>query len=316
MAQHDGLHNPSARPSNPATEDGSKSPIAGYLTLRDDSGNPREFAVLPVAGRSPKDGIPTVSWLIARAIDNHAEHARDLERALADADAYSDELRVERDDAIAEAQSQRELVASLQSRLEALNAELKEWRKRASVAEGQLLGAHLKQSEAADRDVDRDAEGDTERGAEPDAPGDEVVLGPDAATAGALEGEDGLADAQDKLARVTDNWLQAEAKCDSAWRRVGEIQAELDQFREQSIARSARQRRDAQLDMARAMEQASLKLVGVKEQLRRSEEQCQELKSKLAQAETDHAVLETRLAAVETARAELEAKMRNIGRTR
>ncbi len=101
-----------------------------------------------------------------------------------------------------------------------------------------------------------------------------------AASSGAAAA-DQVTELESKLERVTKNWRDAEAKSDEVWRRVGELQAELEAHREQAVVKSAEQRREAQKALARAMEEAQSKLVGVKNQLDREEQRSAELERQL-----------------------------------
>lgn len=87
-----------------------------------------------------------------------------------------------------------------------------------------------------------------------------------------------LAETRRKLDRVTDNWKQAEAKNDDVWRRVGELQTELGQLREQTMESARRQRQQAQVDLARALEKSSVDLLTAQERQARAERETAELR--------------------------------------
>lgn len=256
--------------------------VAGFFALGGKGGEPaRGFAIveLPVGFgpgtrvRPAQAAQASVSERIAVALEAHAAHARDLELALAEKTAYVDELVAERDEAV---ERERAALASrsvLEERVAALDGDVKQWRSRASIAEGELLRARLDLQATQDGSAQREL---AQRTAASEAELDEV---------------------RGKLEQATRGWRAAEAKSDAVWRRVGEIQAELDGEREKAVARSAEQRRTSQLAMVKAAEEASQKLVSVRDQLQRTEARCEELEARLRESEAARAALEARLGA-------------------
>ncbi len=241
--------------------------VSGYIALGGKGEEPaRGFAIvsLPTGvgpqaiGRSIETGQPTVSERISAALQAHDRQVRELETALAEKSAYIEELLADRDRVVAAAVAEAE--AARDQRAEELAGEIREWRKRAAIAEGEALRARTENPIHAE-DVAR------------------------------IRAE--LESVQAEIERATDNWRQAEKRGDTAWRRVGEIQSELEEHREKSIARSAEQRRSAQLELARARDEASGKLVAVRDQLIRSERRVEALEQKLADAEAARAELES-----------------------
>lgn len=255
--------------------------VAGYVALGGKKGErARGFAIVEIPegigpaaiGRHMESPRPSASERIALALDAHAAYAWDLELALAEKTAYVDELLAEREEFLQRREGEALGVRALEARIAELEAQNREWRSRAAIAEGEALRARLEVAVLRGE-------------APPDLTSEERIA--------ALEAE--LEEAREKLERATRNWRDAEAKSDAAWRRVGEIQTELDEQRERAVTRSAEQRRTSQMAMTKAMEDASLKLVGVRDQLLRCEKRCDELKAELEAAERARAELTARL---------------------
>jgi chromosome segregation ATPase len=277
MGEHDREDSPLSRWLSGLAHDLPDGEVAGYIALggsKDQRARGYAIVQLPAAvgpaalGQHMERPRRTVSERIAAVLDGHAAYARDLEERLAEATAYIDELVAERDQALAR-EGGAEVVRALQARAGELEAQVRQWRQRAAVAEGEALRARLERPEPDPAEA-----ADSERIA-------------------ALEAE--LEAVRVKLERAAQNWREAEAKSDAAWRRVGEIRTELEEHKEQAVARSARQRRAAQLELARAREDASMKLVGVRDQLLRCEKRCAELEAELRASEAARVVLEARL---------------------
>jgi DNA repair exonuclease SbcCD ATPase subunit len=276
MGEHDREDSQLSRWLSGLAHDLPDGEVAGYIALGGSKDGPaRGYAIvqLPAAvgpaaiGQHMEAPRRTVSERIAAVLDAHAAHARDLEERLAEATAYIDELVAERDQALAR-EGGAEAVRALEARAGELEAQVRQWRQRAAVAEGEALRARLERPEP-----------------DPAQAQDERVA--------ALQAE--LDDTRARLERATRNWREAEAKSDAAWRRVGEIRTELEEHKEQAVARSARQRRATQLELARAREDASMKLVGVRDQLLRCEKRCAELEAELGACQAMRAELEARL---------------------
>jgi hypothetical protein len=217
---------------------------------------------------------------IDRALASHAEAMADMEGVVSERDAFIVELREELEvarSARSDAVSKSRL---LEVKLDEVKAELGESRSAAATAEGTIL--RLRNEGAGDGPLT-----------------DERVS--------ELEGEleqtiTAMEEVQARLDKATTNWREAEAKNDEVWRRVGELQTELENQREKAIAKSAEQRREGKREMAQAMEGSSGKLVGVKNQLLKVETERDALTARSAE-------LETALDEAETARAELEGAL-------
>ena len=92
---------------------------------------------LPAPGGEPE--APSATEQIAEALAAHRDVVRSLEIAVEEGQVYADELRGELE--LAQGQARRTEAAhkSAEARAARFEAELREWRTRASVAEGQLL---------------------------------------------------------------------------------------------------------------------------------------------------------------------------------
>ncbi len=86
----------------------------------------------PAAGPSPSEQI-------AEALSAHRDAVRSLEIAVEEGEAYAEELRSELEQAAAQVQIEASGRLRAEARAERLDAELREWRTRGSMAEGQLL---------------------------------------------------------------------------------------------------------------------------------------------------------------------------------
>lgn len=220
---------------------------------------------------------------IDRALAAHAEAMATMETVVSERDAFIIELREElevarsaRSEAVAEARA-------LAAKLEQVREELGEARLRAATAEGTVVRLRNEGGEGPMTD---------ERVAELEAELEQTIA--------AME------EVHARLDKVTANWREAEAKNDDVWRRVGELQTELENQREKAIAKSAEQRREGKRELAQAMEDSSGKLVGAKNRLLALEAErdalaarCTDLESSLDEAETARASLEGALAEAE-----------------
>ncbi len=114
---------------------------------------------LGLAG-SASNASGTVSAQIATALASHAEHNRQLEQALIEQQAYSDEMREDLDDASARTERAEREKAELAEKHAALQSELKAWRTRASFAEGEVLRMRIERGDdvGADESVELDPE--------------------------------------------------------------------------------------------------------------------------------------------------------------
>jgi SAM-dependent methyltransferase len=82
---------------------------------------------------------PSASEQIAEALAAHRDAVRSLEIAVEEGEAYAEELRAELEQAAAQVQTESSGRQRAEARAERLDAELREWRTRASTAEGKLL---------------------------------------------------------------------------------------------------------------------------------------------------------------------------------
>lgn len=245
----------------------------------------------------------TVSAQISGALAAHAEMTRELERALAEQQLYSDELREELEQTLARSDDAERARKALTEKLEAMQEELKSWRSRAAQAEGEAMRLRL-----ARGDAPLPAAGD-----EGSAHERELA---------AVRAE--LADAKQRLERVAVHWKEAEARAETIARRVTELEAENARLREQVDARVAEARAEHEAELARALAQAaedararSLGLEdGLRAQLSQCEERRQSLEARLEQVEPELQQLRSerdaearRADAAESARAEIERRL-------
>ena len=80
---------------------------------------------------------------IASALQEHAEMTRELERALAEQQLYSDELREELEQSLERSDGAERARKALAEKLEVMQEELKTWRSRAAQAEGDAMRLRL-----------------------------------------------------------------------------------------------------------------------------------------------------------------------------
>jgi SAM-dependent methyltransferase len=108
--------------------------------LRAENGELRESlaAAADLAESRPAAG-PSPSEQIAEALSAHRDAVRSLEIAVEEGEAYAEELRSELEQAAAQVQIEASGRLRAEARAERLDAELREWRTRASMAEGKLL---------------------------------------------------------------------------------------------------------------------------------------------------------------------------------
>lgn len=258
-----------------------------------------EPAAARAAAAEGVSGNLTVSAQIAEALGAHAQLTRELERKLAEQRAYNDEMREELELVQERSDKAEQIRQGLSDKVAALQDELKTWRSKASIAEGEILRLRL----ALGEDVSGGSPNTGDAGAGSEDAGERGSAGRNSVGEGSPVGElaalrEELAETRRKLERVTGNWREAEAKNDAVWRRVGELQNELEQHREQAVARSAQARRSAQLSMAKAMEGASAKLVGIQDQLLRCERRCESLEEELKAANQKNSELARQLEAL------------------
>jgi SAM-dependent methyltransferase len=233
----------------------------------------------PTARWDTPDRALSVSERLADALAAHERELADKVAAIEEREAYADELRDELEHVRQECARLSDRCRQTELRVTDLEGELAGWRTRASLAEGEVLRLRTERAQGQAGSVQA-AEGER----------DELRR-----QLAELEGQ--LAEARTKLERATENWQKAEAKNDDVWRRVGELQRELEQNREDTVTNASRQRQAAQVALTRAMEEASKKLVSVKDQLIRAERERNELGTRLGEAQRRIAELEAERAA-------------------
>lgn len=250
--------------------------VAGYVALGSGAGGAAGFAIVklpssigPAAiGRHMEDERLSVSERISRALQVHAQYAQDLERALQEKSDYVDELVMERERAEEREAATRLENKALSARVDRLQQEMREYRSRAAIAEGLAVRAENERDQALAR-VNSDQ--------------DVVRL---------AELEDELAAARSRIEQLEHKLREADKKAATGNHRADTVQAEFDEFREQSIARAARRQREAAREQSEALDEATGKLLGTRVQLRRSEERIGELQAKLRQTELELAKLQ------------------------
>jgi SAM-dependent methyltransferase len=108
--------------------------------LRADAGELRErLADAADLAESRPAGGPSPSEQIAEALGAHRDAVRSLEIAVEEGEAYAEELRADLEQAAAQAEGESAGRQRAETRAERLEAELRDWRTRASTAEGKLL---------------------------------------------------------------------------------------------------------------------------------------------------------------------------------
>ncbi len=247
----------------------------------------------------PIDDGESPSVLIAEALAAHAAHSAAQAAEIEENRAYIEELREDLEREAEASRAARDRLVDSEARVVALETELAGWRKRAAIAEGELLGVGLAAAGARATDA-APAPGSS-------GGGERAEPAPDREPERSLETE--LEKARRELARVTENWHQAEAKNDDVWRRVGELQSDLERHREDAVANASRQRHAAQVAMTRAVDEASKKLVSVQDQLSRAERRADELVAKLSGTESRNLELAQNLEEAELARTRLEDRL-------
>lgn len=258
--------------------------VAGYVALGSGAGGAAGFAIVklpssigPAAiGRHMEDERLSVSERISRALDVHAEYAQDLERALQEKSDYVDELVMERERAEEREAATRLENQALSARVDRLQVEMREYRSRVAVAEGLAVRAQNERDQARAR----------------------ADSGQDAIRLAEQSGE--LAAATERLEQLEQSQRDAEKKATAASHRADAVQADFDEFRQQSIARAAQRQREAAREQSIALDEATGKLLGTRVQLRRSEERIGELQAKLRAAEVEIAKLQLAAASGQT----------------
>ncbi len=265
------------------------------------TGSGPAFAIAGATGdTAPSNG--TVTAQIGGALQAHAELTRELERALAEQQAYSDELRDELEQIRDRIGSTEGASQEISAKAEALQDEVKTWRNRAALAEGEVMRLKLA------------------RGEQPAGGEGEV---------GALRAE--LADTKQRLERVALHWKEAEARNESVGRRIAEIQTEIERERQRSTTVVAEARSQFEQELAQAVEQAReqaaahatqkatddlrSQLAVSEEQLREYAQRTQSAMAELEQLRRDHDEQASRAEAAEAACAEVEHELRELRAT-
>ncbi|MBI4511663.1 MAG: methyltransferase domain-containing protein [Deltaproteobacteria bacterium] len=209
-----------------------------------------EWAVAPPAPKGQE-----AAELVAEAALKHEHSMRESRAEIEERDAYIDELR----DELARAQQAVAETAVAEKRRAAtassLEKELRELRSRAARAEGEVLRL---------------------RG--------ERVVGPDPAQVSRIaELEASVAEKTTAAEKAAARWKEAESKTNELWRKIGEMQREAETAREQAVENARAQRQAAQVALTRAMEEASKKLVSVRDEVIRTERERKELEKQAAE---------------------------------
>jgi SAM-dependent methyltransferase/predicted nucleic acid-binding Zn-ribbon protein len=276
---------------------GNAIPAAARAT----GSGPAFAATGPANDAVPSNG--TVTAQIAGALQAHADLTRELERALAEQQAYSDELREELEQIRERIDSSEGARQDFATRAEALQEELKSWRNRAALAEGEVMRLKLA------------------RGEQPAAD--------EAGELGSLRAE--LADARQRLERVAVHWKEAEARSEQVLRRVTELEAEVERERQRGAAAVTEARAQFDQELSRAVEQAReqatteagratseasselrTRLGSAEQQLGAAEERVRSLTTELDQLRRDRDEQINRAEAAEAARAELEHELHEL----
>lgn len=268
------------------------------------TGSGPAFAVTSAGGTAgdtaPSNG--TVTAQIGGALQAHAELTRELERALAEQQAYSDELRDELEQIRDRIGSTEGASQEIAARAEALQDEVKTWRNRAALAEGEVMRLKL-------------ARGEQPAGGEGEL--------------GALRAE--LADTKQRLERVALHWKEGEARSESVARRIAELQAEVERERQRATTVVAEARSRFEQELAQAVEQAREQAAALatqkatddlrsqlavsEEQLREYAQRTQSATAELEQLRRDRDEQANRAEAAEAARAEVEQELRELRAT-
>jgi SAM-dependent methyltransferase len=241
------------------------------LALRDErdatSATAAMNAVAQTKGRTaPPAPKPVPEPQGAQAVERLMEAAAAHERAMREAEArlseqgaYIEELRAE-----VGALETRELAAKDRERdarswLEVTDGELRQLRGHLARAEGETLRLRRERDEARAKEV-RQGELETAK-----------------AELAAVQAT--LLERTPALEKATARWKEAESKSDELWRKIGEMQREMESMREQGVETARAQRQAAQVALTRAMEEAARKLVSAKDALGRTERERQELEN-------------------------------------
>ncbi|MFH0900794.1 MAG: methyltransferase domain-containing protein [Pseudomonadota bacterium] len=218
----------------------------------------------------PPPPSPTV---LAQAAAIHEKEMKEKTAQLAERDSYVAELREE----LARVQAAREAALQEQKKArsiaESLEGDLKEVRSRAARAEGELL--RLGQSTKTNG-LQPPLEAGWGSDGESSQPPSQ--LPPDGATAQrVVDLQTALREQTEATEKAVARWKETEAKSDELWRKIGEMQTELETSRAQAVENARAQRQAAQTALARAMEEASKKLISVVDEAARTEKERQEL---------------------------------------
>jgi hypothetical protein len=256
------------------------------------------FAAEPAQAPATETAEPLVSVEFLRtAALRHEQALAEVRAELDERDAYIEELCDEARKSVAATAAIQAAGRAALARTTGLEAELREVRGRMARAEGEAL--RLKLQAAADgRGAGMGSGAQTSGPATPAAAS--------AADPGLLariaELERALTERAQAVDKHAERWKAAEHKSDELWRKIGEMQRELEQNREAAVESARAQRQAAQVALTRAVDEASKKLVSCQDQVLRSEKERKVL-------EHEAKSLRERCHELEASRTELEAQL-------
>ncbi len=235
----------------------------------------------------PREGEVVDPMLLLRDAALHHEQVLGELRAIVDErDAYVDELRDEQEQATTQVTELRRVASAAQARATGLEAELREVRGRMARAEGEVLRMRRAGGAtpvAAVAPVAAAAPAAAAVVVAATAP--EPVVDP-GLVARLEELEKALAERTEAAEKATGRWKAAESKGDELWRKVGDMQRELEQHRESGVETARAQRQAAQIALTRAVDEASKRLVSCQDSLKRTEREYAELEKKCESLKT------------------------------
>jgi SAM-dependent methyltransferase len=230
-------------------------------------------------GAAEAPASPMVSIeLLQEAALRHEQTLAEVRAELDERDAYIEELGGELAAAERRGDAAQAAAREANARARGLEAELREVRGRMARAEGEALRLRLGAAEAAGAGAAAPAV--PVAAAVPVAPASPAAPDP-GVVARIAELEKALVERGEHAEKMTARWKAAEAKSDELWRKVGEMQRELEQNRESAVENARAQRQAAQIALARAVEEASKKLVSCQDQLTRTEKERRTLEAQV-----------------------------------
>jgi SAM-dependent methyltransferase/chromosome segregation ATPase len=253
--------------------------VAGQAAIELADARARVQALEAAAAGGPElEAARKVIDELTQAALRHEEELRSVGESLTERDAYVDELRAELDETLRAA---REAVAGAREasgRLAEVEDENRGLRRRLAEAEGGLLAAKLNSG---------------------DAPAVDPALA------------EKLSAAEAAAEKATKRWKEAEAKTDELWRKIGDMQREAEQAREQGVENARAQRQAAQIALTRAVDEASKKLVSANDQLSRTERERAEREKEAISLRAEKAELLKLVEATEGRAAQAENAMQS-----